>query len=91
MTRILNLNSPLSFDLAVVSIEVEIAMLLLNILLSPHFSSAQRTLRPYRHFDQVERIPEENNVKTNAPDRTFDDMFIHEYSLNLLALKTKLI
>jgi hypothetical protein len=81
------LNSPLSFDLAVVSIEVEIAMLLLNILLSPHFSSAQRTLRPYRHFCTTN--PEENKVKTNAPDRTFDDMFMHDYSLNLLALKTK--
>jgi hypothetical protein len=70
LTRILNLNSPLSFDLAVVSIEVEIAMFLLNILLSPHFSSVQRMLRPYRRFDQVERTLKKTMLRLNAPDRT---------------------
>ena len=63
MTRILNLNSPLSFDLAVVSIEVEVAMLLLNILLSPHFSPAQQALRPYRYFDQVERTLQDTMLR----------------------------
>jgi hypothetical protein len=47
LTRILNLNSFLSPDLAVVSIEVELAVLSLNNLLSPRFSSAQGMLRPY--------------------------------------------
>ena len=40
LTRILNLNPFLSYDLAVVSIEVEVVALSLNISLSPHFDLA---------------------------------------------------
>ena len=68
LTRILNLNPFLSYDLAVVSIEVEVVMLSLNISLSPQFNlalldtSTLLKLRPNRKDPEEEYV-----VKGNAP------------------------
>ena len=66
LTRILNLNPFLSSDLAVVSIEVEVVMLSLNILLSPCFDPALLNASTLLKLRPDRKDPEEYAIKRNV-------------------------
>jgi hypothetical protein len=61
----------------------------LNIFQVRQLPSIQCALRPYWNFDQTRNDPEENNIKNNVQNKNIYDMFMYDFSSNLLALKTR--